>query len=38
MTYLLIAALVGIAYCAVVLTRLVRMTREFIVRMEMRRW
>lgn len=38
MIYLLIVALVGIAYCAVVLTRLVWMTREFIVRIEMRRW
>lgn len=37
-TALIIVALVGIAYCAVVLTELVRMTREFIVRMEMRRW
>lgn len=37
-TALIIVALVGIAYCAIVLTRLVRMTREFIVRMEMRRW
>lgn len=38
MIYLLIAALVGIAYCAVVLTRLVRLVRECLRRMEGRKW
>lgn len=38
MIYLLIAALVGIAYCAVVLTRLVRLAKECIKRLEARRW
>lgn len=38
MTYLLIAALVGIGYCAVVMTRLVKLVRECKARMEGRRW
>lgn len=38
MIYLLIAALVGIGYCAVVLTRLVKLVRECIARLEGRRW
>lgn len=38
MAYLMIAALVGIAYCAVVMTRLVKLVKECIARMEGRRW
>lgn len=38
MTYLLIAALVGIAYCAIVLTRLVKLVGECLARLEMRKW
>lgn len=38
MIYLVIAALVGIAYCAVVLTRLVRLVRECLTRLEGRKW
>lgn len=38
MIYLLIAALVGIAYCAVVMTRLVKLVKECKGRMEGRRW
>ena len=38
MIYLLIAALVGIAFCAVVMTRLVRLVGECLRRMEGRKW
>lgn len=38
MIYLLIAALVGIAYCAVVMTKLVKLVRECKARMEGRKW
>ncbi len=37
-TALLIVALFGIAYCAVVLTRLTKLVRECIARLEGRRW
>lgn len=37
-TALMIVALVGIAYCAVVMTRLVKLVRECIARLEARRW
>lgn len=37
-TALLILALLGIAYCAVVLTRLAKLVRECIARLEARRW
>lgn len=37
-TALLIAALVGIGYCAVVMTRLARLVGECIARLEGRRW
>ena len=37
-TALMIVALVGIGYCAVVLTRLVKLVRECIKRMEGRKW
>ena len=35
---MLIVALVGIAYCAVVLTRLVKLVKECLTRLEGRRW
>lgn len=35
---LMIVALVGIAYCAVVMTRLVRLVGECLSRLEARRW
>lgn len=38
MIYLLIVALIGIAYCAVVLTRLVKLVKQYKARMEGRRW
>lgn len=38
MIYLLIVALIGIAYCAVVLTRLARLVKECLTRLEGRRW
>lgn len=38
MIYLIIVALVGIGYCAVVLTRLARLVRECLTRLEARRW
>lgn len=37
-TALIIVALVGVAYCAVVLTRLVRLVKECKARMEGRKW
>lgn len=37
-TALIIVALVGIGYCAVVMTRLVRLVGECLRRMEGRRW
>ena len=38
MIYLLIAALVGIGYCAVVMTRLARLVKECLTRLEGRKW
>lgn len=38
MIYLLIVALLGIAYCAWTMTRLVRLVKECKARMEGRRW
>ena len=38
MIYLMILVMLGIAYCAVVLTRLVRLVRECLTRLEARRW
>lgn len=38
MIYLMILALVGIAYCAVVMTQLVKLVKEFKARMEGRKW
>ena len=38
MIFLLIVALIGIAYCAVALTRLVKLVKECRARMEGRRW
>ncbi len=38
MIYLLILALVGIAYCAVVMTRLARLVGKCLTRLEERRW
>ena len=35
---LMIVAMVGIGYCAVVMTRLARMVRECLTRLEARRW
>lgn len=37
-TALIIVALLGIGYCAVVMTRLVKLVRECLRRMEGRRW
>lgn len=37
-TALIIVALVGIGYCAVVMTRLARLVRECLTRLEARRW
>ena len=37
-TALIIVALVGIGYCAVVMTRLVKMVKECLTRLEGRRW
>lgn len=37
-TALIIVALVGIAYCAVVLTELVKLVKECLTRLEARRW
>lgn len=38
MIYLLIAALLGVVYCAVVMTRLVKLVKECLRRMEGRKW
>jgi hypothetical protein len=38
MIYLMILALAGIGYCAVVMTKLVKLVKECIARMEGRRW
>ena len=38
MIYLLIVVLLGIGYCAVVMTRLVKLVKECIGRLEGRRW
>ncbi len=38
MIYLMVAALVGIAYCAWTMTRLVRLVKECKARMEGRKW
>lgn len=38
MIYMLIAALVGIGYCAWTMTRLVKLVRECLTRLEARRW
>lgn len=38
MIYLMIVAMVGIAYCAVVLTRLVKLVKECLTRLEGRKW
>lgn len=38
MIYLMIVALLGIAYCAWTMTRLVRLVGECLTRLEARRW
>lgn len=37
-TALLIVALAGIAYCAVVMTRLAKLVKECLTRLEGRKW
>ena len=38
MIYLMIVAMLGIAYCAVVMTRLVKLVKACLTRLEGRKW